>query len=360
MPSIAMMQNNMALWLSKIVPIKNMEGPSDKIFFLIDMENHCGCLAHLRITRKWSFEIFPEEWHVTKFIKEYKHDMLSSEKMRFLPVNRTIIPEDEKQILLYKEAGLSIRQIIQIMELEKNVKHGDLSFSIEISAIYSVNVMKEAPKTIITDQDPWMSEAISTKMPTTKHSFCIWHITSKFSSWFAALLRNENQKWCGGFYMLYKMTSPEEFEHNWSIMIERYTLQGNKHVKGLYKVREFGHHLIFVTTFLEGMITTGRSERINAFTKRFISSHTCLTEFVDMAVEEFSQERSRNKVVATLRPISLKTISPLEKQAFQVLTPFAFKKFQEELARCTIMQVDANEIRLFHDPSFIFSSAMAL
>ncbi|KAL2906113.1 Protein FAR1-RELATED SEQUENCE 11 [Bienertia sinuspersici] len=116
--------------------------------------------------------------------------------------------------------------------------------------------------------------------------------------------------------MLYKMTSPKGFEHDWSVMIERYNLQGNKHAEGLYKVREFWAPSYLRDYFFGGMITTGRS---NAFIKRFVSSHTCLSEFVkqvDMAVGEISQERSRNKVVATLRPISLKTKSPLENQTF--------------------------------------------
>ncbi|KAL2936986.1 Protein FAR1-RELATED SEQUENCE 11, partial [Bienertia sinuspersici] len=159
------------------------------------------------------------------------------------------------------------------------------------------SVMKKAAKTIITDQGPWICEAILAEMPATKHRLCIWHITLKFSCWFVALLHNEYQKWCSVFYMLYKMTSPEEFEHNWFIMFERYNLQ---------------------------------SASINAFIKKFVSSRTCLTEFVK---HEISQERSRNKVIATLRPVSLQTNPPLEKQAFEVLTPFSLKKFQEELAR---------------------------
>lgn len=119
--------------------------------------------------------------------------------------------------------------------------------------------MKKAPKTIITNQDLWMSEAISSKMPTTKHSFCIWHITSNFSCWFAALLRNEYQKRCGDFYMLYKMTSPEEFEQNWSITIEKYEFQGNKHIQGLYKVRQFWAPTYLREYFFGGLIRTRRS-----------------------------------------------------------------------------------------------------
>ncbi|GMI66526.1 FAR1-related sequence 11 [Hibiscus trionum] len=88
----------------------------------------CDCKAHMRITLKKSFDIFLEEWHVTKFVNLHNHSMISLEAMRFLPTNRTITSEDEKQILLYKEAGLQVRQIIKVMELQKNVKHGELSF----------------------------------------------------------------------------------------------------------------------------------------------------------------------------------------------------------------------------------------
>jgi hypothetical protein len=54
--------------------------------------------------------------------------LLSISKVRFLPANRVITKDDEERILLLKEAGLSIRQIMRIMELEKNVKHGHLPF----------------------------------------------------------------------------------------------------------------------------------------------------------------------------------------------------------------------------------------
>ncbi|WJX39592.1 histidine decarboxylase [Trifolium repens] len=75
------------------------------------------------------------------------------------------------------------------------------------------SLMKKAPKTILTDQDPWMKEAISKELPSTKHSFCIWHINFKFSSWFNAILRGEYAKWCSDFYELYKLETREDFEH---------------------------------------------------------------------------------------------------------------------------------------------------
>ncbi|KAL2920666.1 Protein FAR1-RELATED SEQUENCE 11 [Bienertia sinuspersici] len=202
-----------------------------------------------------------------------------------------------------------------------------------------VGIMKKSPKTIITDQDPWMSEAIAVEMPSTKHSFCIWHITSKFSSWFVALLRDNYQAWCQDFYLLYKMTDPNEFEENWPLIVGKYDLQDNKHIQGLYKIRFFWAPAYLHEHFFGGMVTTGRSESINAFIKRFVSSNISLTEFVeqvDIGIEDINQQHIHLNLTASLRPTSLKTKSPLEEQVFGMFTPYAFKKFQQELTRATL------------------------
>jgi hypothetical protein len=47
----------------------------------------------------------------------------------FLPANCNILEYDCECIFLLKEGGLSDRQIMRVMELEKNVKHGYLSFT---------------------------------------------------------------------------------------------------------------------------------------------------------------------------------------------------------------------------------------
>ena len=48
--------------------------------------------------------------------------------MQFLPANRVITIDDEKHIFLLKEAGLSIREVMRVMELERYLKHGQLPF----------------------------------------------------------------------------------------------------------------------------------------------------------------------------------------------------------------------------------------
>ncbi|XP_021774241.1 protein FAR1-RELATED SEQUENCE 11-like [Chenopodium quinoa] len=191
-----------------------------------------------------------------------------------------------------------------------------------------VTIMKKVPKTILTDQDPWMSEATTIEMPSTKHSFCIWHITSKFSCWFAALLRDDYQTWCGDFYKLYKMTNPEEFEQHWPLMVAKYNMEDNKHIQGLYEIRGFRAPAYLRDSFF------WRDDNY-----RKIGKYKRVYQAVDIGVEEIIQGHAHLSLNALIKPTSLKTKSPLEEQVFGVFTPFAFKKFQDELTRATLYSI---------------------
>ena len=137
--------------------------------------------------------------------------------------------------------------------------------------------MKKQPKTILIDQDPWITEAISKELPFTKHAFCIWHITAKFSDWFTSILRNRYSNWCIEFY---KLDSFEEFEGQWTQVMEKYDMLTNKHVIGLYQIKHFWVPCYLRGHFFGGMTTTRRSEIINVFIKQFISSHINLMQLI--------------------------------------------------------------------------------
>ncbi|XP_074299172.1 protein FAR1-RELATED SEQUENCE 11-like [Silene latifolia] len=414
------------------------------------LSSKCKCNAHMRIKWRRSNEIFPEEWHVTTFVANHNHSLLLASQTRFLSANRVISTEDEKRILLLKDAGLVVRQIIRVLELEKNVKHGDLPFLerdvrnlfsrinksvcgndvmnlldffkcckkqdpkfryvytvdqekkfehlfwspaqcfdwydkfgdvVVFDTTYKVNiygmpcaifvgvnshgntvlfgfallrnettdtfkwlmktfktVMKKSPKTIITDQDSCMTEAIATELPFTKHFFCIWHITYKFSGWFAPVLRTEYQKWCKDFYALYKLEAVEDFESQWALITAKYNLQDNKHIKGLYEIKHSWAPAYLRGYYFGGMTTTGRSEYINGFIKRFISSNYTLCDLakqIEVVVQEIMQKQSHDNMLAVSKMEVFSTKSPLEQQVSQILTPFAFQKFKEEYQRAS-------------------------
>jgi SWIM zinc finger len=68
---------------------------------------------------------------------------------------------------------------------------------------------------------------------------------------------------------------------------------------------------------------------------------------VALAVQEICQKHLHNNMVATLKPITVKTNSPLESQAFEVFTPFAFKKFQDELMASSQYSINHEEGNVF-------------
>ena len=127
--------------------------------------------------------------------------------------------------------------------------------------------MKKQPKAILTNQDPRIMEAILKELPITKHAFCIWNITTKFSGWFTSILRNQYSNWCIEFYKLYKLDSCEEFEGQWTQVMEKYDMLTNKHLISLYQIKHFWVPCYIHGPFFCGMTTTGRSENINAFIK---------------------------------------------------------------------------------------------
>ena len=74
-------------------------------------------------------------------------------------------------------------------------------------------------------------KTISKELLFTKHVFYILHITIKFSDWFTSILCNQYLNCCIEFY---KLDSCEEFEGQWTQVMEKYDMLTSKHVIGLY------------------------------------------------------------------------------------------------------------------------------
>ena len=134
--------------------------------------------------------------------------------------------------------------------------------------------MKKQHKAILIDQDPWITEAISKELPLTKHAFCIWHITAKFSE------HIQYSNWRIEFYKLYKLDLCKEFEGQWTQVMEKYDMLTNKHVIGLYQIKHFWVTCYLRGHFFGGMTTTRRSKSINVFIKWFVSSHINLIQLI--------------------------------------------------------------------------------
>ncbi|KAH0877083.1 hypothetical protein HID58_064477 [Brassica napus] len=89
--------------------------------------SRCGCQAYLRISK--ITELGSVEWRVTGFANHHNHDLLEPSQVRFLPAYRSISDADKSRILMFSKTGITVQQMMRLMELEKCVEPGFLPFT---------------------------------------------------------------------------------------------------------------------------------------------------------------------------------------------------------------------------------------
>ncbi|KAF5188568.1 Far1-related sequence [Thalictrum thalictroides] len=89
--------------------------------------SRCGCQAYLRISK--SMDLGIPEWRVTGFANHHNHELLEPNQVRFLPAYRTISDVDKSRIFMFAKTGISVQQMMRLLELEKCVEPGYLPFT---------------------------------------------------------------------------------------------------------------------------------------------------------------------------------------------------------------------------------------
>ncbi|BBH07400.1 FAR1-related sequence 5 [Prunus dulcis] len=168
---------------------------------------------------------------------------------------------------------------------------------------------------------------------TNKHRWCLWHIMNKFPS-----KLNRYKQYEAIMYALqsivYGSLEKVEFEEGWDEIIEKYELQDNEWLAGLYNERQRWVPCFVKDSFWAGMSTTQRSESMNAFFDDHVNSKTTLKQFVEqyenalkVKVEKEKQEDFKSSSIG----FDCGTHYNMEKQAQEVYTISKYKEFHEEL-----------------------------
>lgn len=89
--------------------------------------SRCGCQAYMRIVKRADFDV--PEWRITGFSNIHNHELLKSNEVNLLPAYCTISSDDKSRICMFAKAGMSVRQMLRLMEMEKGVKLGCLPFT---------------------------------------------------------------------------------------------------------------------------------------------------------------------------------------------------------------------------------------
>ncbi|CAL5427921.1 unnamed protein product [Camellia sinensis] len=136
------------------------------------------------------------------------------------------------------------------------------------------------PSAIITDQDQAMKKDIEIVFPNARHRWCLWHIMKKILEKLRGCGQYESVKFCMQ-NVVYDSLTKEEFEESWGRFIEKYKIERNEWLLGLYDERHRWVPAFVKDIFWAGMSTTQRSESMHAFFEGYVNSKTSLKQFLE-------------------------------------------------------------------------------
>ncbi|CAN1307057.1 Protein FAR1-RELATED SEQUENCE 7 [Linum perenne] len=187
---------------------------------------------------------------------------------------------------------------------------------------------KSKLKTIITDENQAVADAIEVVFPGVQHQIGVWYIRQNASK----NLRASYDK--PDFKIMFEecisgCLTREQFTSRWESLMENFNLHENPCFNGLYQLREKWAYTFAKKTFCAGILGN------NGINSIFLGSESNIVQIYLNAArkqhaEEFYEDFCSNE--ATQRETL--SASPLEKQAAEIYTRTVFKLFQEQFVKC--------------------------
>lgn len=192
----------------------------------------------------------------------------------------------------------------------------------------------QPPVSITTDHDRVICLAVNKVFPVTRHRFCKRHIFKECQEKLSHVL-SEHSSFETELYKCVNLSeSVDEFESCWLSLIDRYDLKEHEWLLSVYADRRQWVPVYLRDTFFAEMSITQCSDTINSYFDGYVNASTTLQMFIKQ-YEKALESRYEKEVKADYDTINtaptLKTPSPMEKQASELYTRKLFMKFQEEL-----------------------------
>ncbi|KAG6517140.1 hypothetical protein ZIOFF_020520 [Zingiber officinale] len=191
----------------------------------------------------------------------------------------------------------------------------------------------EFPKALITDHFKAIQSAVGQVLPNVRHRLCLSQILKRVPEKLggSADYRSINKALQKA---VYDSLTVDEFEEDWTRMVDIYGLQGNEWIRSLYEFRLSWVPVYLKDTFWAGMSTTQRNETIVAFFDGHVETKTSLKQFLgkyEMALlDKYEKEAQADFETFHKRRPSVSKFY-MEEQISRVFTLNMFKKFQDEI-----------------------------
>ncbi|XP_051128357.1 putative protein FAR1-RELATED SEQUENCE 10 isoform X2 [Andrographis paniculata] len=111
----------------------------------------CGCDAKMYLSKEVVDGV--SQWFVVQFSNVHNHELLEDDQVRLLPAYRKIQEADQERILLLSKAGFPVHRIVKVLELEKGIQGGQLSFLVR-----DVRNFIQNRKKVVVENDALLSE----------------------------------------------------------------------------------------------------------------------------------------------------------------------------------------------------------
>nr|XP_048323014.1 protein FAR1-RELATED SEQUENCE 5-like [Ziziphus jujuba var. spinosa] len=192
------------------------------------------------------------------------------------------------------------------------------------------------PKTIFTDEDRSMANAIEVVLPKAHHRLCTWYIAKNATKHLASYYGNPEFKkhFNKCFHSCYNEV---EFQAAWDDMILKFNLDSHPWLKKLYALRQKWCQAFSLNTFSVNIKSTQRSESTNNVFHQISTKTMDIVDFVhhyenkieEMRLAELEEDfRYRNGMP------HLKVKSGIFKDAASEYTMKIFSFFEQELMSC--------------------------
>ncbi|XP_048137295.1 protein FAR1-RELATED SEQUENCE 5-like isoform X2 [Rhodamnia argentea] len=192
----------------------------------------------------------------------------------------------------------------------------------------------KAPKTIFTDQDHAMANAVKTVLPNTDHRLCVWHIGKNAAHHIAHLLGKPSFHDKYWHRLLYQCESEFEMENNWKAMCHEWNLEDNKWLADMYRLRHKWCPAFGRDTFSAGIGSTQESESTNNVFQDMACKTMTLSELVSHYEKQAEKLRDYEVVddfeCAREKPQIVVENSGILKHAAHVYTHAIYRNFQTE------------------------------
>ncbi|KAH9791182.1 protein FAR1-RELATED SEQUENCE 5 [Citrus sinensis] len=185
------------------------------------------------------------------------------------------------------------------------------------------------PKTVITDGDKAMRNAISKKFPHSHHRLCCWHLGRNAQA-------NVNKEFTSDFRRcMLRAYTKDRFEQKWKEMVERHNVETHEWVLKMYREKTMWAEAYLRGEFFGGMRSTQRSEGLNAYLNHYVSIKLRLIAFVkqmDRLIDRQREVEGKDDFDSTDgRPVLMTHMKLFESAAADVYTRPIFRLVMDQI-----------------------------